>query len=388
MSDLRDLAQSVQHAIDVPPFEKLARRATWRRRRKTAFAAAGVVGIAATIVSLIILPGGAPQPAASPEAEGRALVQGAGAQLETTLMTSPTDWAASWADCTAEPCRYGAVLSRNGQTSYLPVKLQPYVILQVGNEPVAAFGPDPESPESDWPEPSLARLTDRGVVQTRLRFVAPSATFTAAEVLTDKFGVKGLEVINLEDSTLRSLVPASGSGIGFPSAPVRDSTGRWWALTTADNRVIWTDDGTTWQGERLDAANAPGKLAVSPNGRTIAATSLNPFSGNTFVSIATLTVSTNAGRTWRTVGKPDGHSAGPITLDDGSVLLLGQQPDDPDRGLYAVTGRQVRRLNDAPDLTDFTGDDKLLYGLTIEPMTAQVAFSTDHGKTWSNFEPR
>ncbi|GAB3934886.1 hypothetical protein GCM10029976_044470 [Kribbella albertanoniae] len=389
MSDLRDLAQSVQQAIDAPPFDKLARRATRRRRRKTAFATAGVIGIVATIVSLVVLPGGSAEPAASPEEEGRALVQSADAQLQGTLMISENQWAASWADCRGS-CRYGAVLSRNGRSWYLPVKTQPYVLLQVGNEPVAVSGREPMSPAGDRPEQSLARLTNRGLVRTLLRYVAPTQTFATDEVLTDKFGPESLQVLNLKDSTLRPLTTPPMDEILSPSAPVRDKTGRWWTLSGRTRiKVAWTDNrGISWRSEPVDVESSPGNLAVSPNGRTTAATSLTPLTGNTFVSIANLKVSTDAGQSWRLFTKPGGHSAGPVTLDDGTVLLLGQLPGDPTRGLYTVTGRQVQRLNDAPDLTNFTGNSNLLYGLTIEPMTTKVAFSTDRGTTWNYFEPR
>ncbi|TDD52303.1 exo-alpha-sialidase [Kribbella antibiotica] len=403
MSDLKDVARVVQHAIDAPPFEQLTRRATQRRHRRTAGAGSGVVAVLATVVALTVLP--VSQPMVAPEPDARTLVEGADAQVQTTAVAAPEEWAASWASCIAETCKFSAVLNWRGDKVYAPVKSREYTTLQLTGEPAVIFAPATMSPQSFGPDTALLRVTAQGVVQTELRYAPPTQTFTAGEVLTDELDQAGygIQVLNLKDSTLRSLEPPTAQNIASLSAPVQDGNGRLWAISgEVQSKIVWTDDrGKTWRSEPLSTSNRPGKLAVSSDGQTIAATTANAFSSNSVGNISTLKVSTNAGRTWKTTTtERDAHLSGPAVLDDGTVFLAGHKPSDPDalagrqtsdadRRLYTVTAGQIQRVGSTPALLrDITGDGKRLYGIQVEPPSTKVAVSTDHGKTWSAFEPR
>ncbi|MFC9694831.1 hypothetical protein ACFTSF_40160 [Kribbella sp. NPDC056951] len=409
MSDLKDLAFTVQQAVDAPSFDSLGRRATRRRTRRRLSIAAAVSAVVAAVLIIGTLPGGgarkvpiAPQPTVSnSDRDGEALIHDPGANVESFVASDSSHWAAAWSRCPNNECSSAAVLSSNGRKVITPVRPGPWATLLVGKEPIAVYGAHlPATVGDDDPTPGealLLRFADRGAVQTPLRYTAPTRTFEEGELLTDKVMPGEIAVLNLKKSTLRRLdLPNSPDRMSGPQKPVRDDTGRWWFLGgRGPDRILWTDDhGKSWQHELLDAEHSGNWLAVSRNGRTIVATSSSITAGNvTLERLETTKVSTDAGATWRTVsGLPYTVDGKPAALDDGTVLLLGRQPNDVGASLYTISEGQVRTKGTAPQfLWGFASGSEPLYGIAnSQPHGAltQVAHSADHGKTWDYLEPR
>jgi hypothetical protein len=311
-------------------------------------------------------------------------------------MVTAGDWSAAWADCKSTPCRYGAAVSRNGLSLASPSGSLRFTALRVGVEPIAVAGPsgDVLTPtDPTWPKTVLFRYDGRQLIQSVLHYADPTDTFGPDEILTTRLGGNGeLRVLNLQDSTLRKLQP---SGLEDARSPVRDNTGRWWVVTGKSNSgsrgdIAWTDDGgRTWGKALLDPGNPAAEIAVSPNGRTVVASSW--VDGATLEAIGLLRISTDRGAHWTTVAnKPWARGGGPVAFDDGSAVMLGQAISDPSPSLYGISAGRAKLLNGVPDrMDDLAGDGQLLYGIQLESPTAQkVATSTDRGKTWRAFEPR
>lgn len=402
MSDLKDLAWSVQEKVDAVPFEHLERRGVRRRHRRRALVAAAAASV---VVLAAVLPWGsqlngeeppiAPSVAPLPQGSdpgGEALVRSATADISMVKIASPTRWAATWSDCKSW-CTYAAVLSRDGVKATAPVRSMYYNTLQLGDEVMAVAGPEGEKLSADdptWSKSVLFRLTDDGPKQSVLRYVEPSSTFHSGEVLINSIAEGRLVVLNPDESTVR---PLELPGVEMAWTPTRDSTGRWWIVggqlgNTARSDIYWTDDGGKhWNQSLLDPDNPGMALAVSPNGRTIVATSfVEPKE-----QIATMKLSTDRGATWTTVTTPPWvRAAGPVVFDDGTVMMIGKTEADPVDVLHRIVDGQVLPVEGTRDrLYDLETDGSLLYGIANEdPINKRVATSTDRGKTWQFFEPR
>ncbi|WP_405055874.1 glycoside hydrolase [Kribbella sp. NBC_01505] len=408
MSDLKDLAFTVQQSVDVPPFESLTRRATHRRNRRRVSVAATVSAVVAAVLIVGTLSGGssrtlpiAPQPTVSmSDRDGEVLVNNPNSNVESFAATDSTHWAAAWVRCPNNDCASAAVLSSNGRKAYTPVRSGSWATLVADKEPIAVYGPNVPAPVGDDDPPGdglLVRLTDQGPVRTALRYLPPTRTWEEGELVTDKVMPGVLVVLNLKKSTLRRLdLPGSADGSTASRSPIQDSTGRWWFLGgRGPDRMLWTDDrGKSWHHEVLDPNHAGTWLAVSGNGRTVVATSTSAMTGDNWLQrLEMLKVSTDAGASWRTVsGLPYAIDGNAAALDDGTVLLPGQQLDEHRTSLYTISGGQVRAKDSGPQFLDgFAGGPGLLYGVVAaQPAGAmdQVALSTDRGKSWDYLEPR
>ncbi|WP_112246399.1 beta propeller repeat protein [Kribbella monticola] len=393
MSELKELAWTVQESVQPAPFEQLERRGVRRRRRRQVLTGAAAAG-ATVAVLVVLLPLGGNARSQQPPVvkESDPVVLSKTAEVRSVAMATAGDWSASWADCASQPCRYGATVSRHGSKVTGLGGALPFVALRAGDEPIAVAAPSGaalDSADPTWPETVLLRLDG---LRTALHYAKPTADFTTGEILTDRLGGNGeLRVLNLQDSTLRQLRPA---GLDGARSPVRDNTGRWWVVTgksTSGSRsdIAWTDDGgKTWAKALLDPANPGAKIAVSPDGRTVVASSW--VDGATLEAIGLLRMSTDRGAHWTTVAdKPWARGGGPVVFN-GSAVMLGQKLSDPTSSLYGISAGRAKPLNGVPDqLDDLAGDERLLYGIQLERPTAQkVAVSTDQGRTWRTFEPR
>jgi hypothetical protein len=411
MSELKDLSWAVQETVEPPGFEQLERRGVRRRRRRQALTSAGVVGVAALAVLAVLLPFGTkagtekPPVATIPTApsvppvdkDAQKLVNDPAAMIGAARMATPTRWAATWMLCPADDCSFAAVLHRDGQQAYAPVRKQGYVTLQDGDEAIAVAGPTgtPLSQNDKfWADTLLVRWTASGLSKTRLHWAKPTKTFQPGEILTDQFGE--LLVLNPAESTLRKL---EWSADQYASSPVLDSTGRWWLVTgtsgdAPDSWVSWTDNGgKTWEQTLLDPDNGASIVTVSPDGQTVLASSGGD--GSTPEAIVTMKMSTDRGAHWSTVtGAPWGRASGPIAFDDHTATLLGQQdPDSATLSIYTIAEGKATLVTSAPatQLDNLYGDGDLLYSTTASTTGApatKLATSSDHGKTWKFFEPR
>jgi len=422
MSELKDLSWSVQETVEPLPFEQLERRAVRRRRRRHVIVGIGAAAATAAAVLAVLVPldnGGTGEPPIAPGptqsvpsgpsvSPGQAdatkaaeqLVAAPTAEVNWIMMATPANWAAAWVNCGQEPCRYAAVLRRGAARAVAPVRDQPYAVLQAGDEAIAVGGPTGSfslTPDDrSWAQAVMVRLTDRGRVETRLRYAKPTKTFSANEVLTDQL-TDDLVVLNLEDSTIRRLeMPA---GFADRSTPARDETGRWWVLGSEGFRseIGWTDDGgATWTTEVLDLDSKGSTITVSADGRTVLATSWDD--GATLEAIGKVRMSMDAGARWQTVqNAPWARGGGPVAFNDGTALMIGTSTNGLS-AMYAIdSSGEATQVNGLPDgiqdlnhgLQDLSGDGKLLYGPLLEgSKQKKIATSTDRGLTWRQFEPR
>lgn len=419
MRDLAKLSSAVQQNLPAVDFENLVRRG---RRRRTRNRVAVVVGTAAVVAAAALAPGAvldgadsapvdpAISPTAAPTASvnarrkpdpGRAVIDAKNAELRSFAMSAPNQWSATWTTCPAEACGYAGLVTRAGASVVSEVRPTHIHALTVRArasadsrpEPVVVIGPEalPLAPgDPTWARTELLRLTAAGSAGSTLRYAAPTSAIGPDDTVTDLLVAGELAVLNVRESTLRTLrVPADLTG---GRAPVKDGTGRWWILagelsSDASSKVAWTDDGgRTWSRTTLDA-DAPGSaLTVSPDGRTVLATSW--FDGATIEPIAVLRMSRDHGQTWTTVqGHPRYRAGGPIAFDDGTALLLGQNPEiGGGTTLFRIDAEgKIRPVQGAPALQDLGGTGNLVHG-PIDGNT--VAVSTDRGQTWSTFAPR
>lgn len=412
MSELKDLSWAVQESVEPLPFEQLERRGVRRRRRRQALAGAGAAAAATLAVLAVLLPFEAktgtekPPVATVPTAPvsllpsptidraAQALANDKGAMLVATTTITPARWSATWMKCPTEQCNFAAVLSRDGQKAFAPVRKSGYVTLQAGDEAIAVAGPTGtpfSAADRSWSDTLLVRWTADGLSKTKLHWAEPTNSFRSDEILTDQFGE--LLVLNPANSSLRKLEWQADE---YASSPVRDSTGRWWLVKgqsgdSTDSYIAWTDDGgKTWDQTLLDPDNGASYVAVSQDGQTIVASSGGD--GSTPEAIIKLKMSTDRGATWRPVTNlPWGRAGGPVAFDDHTAVLLGQQDSaNPALSLYSIIGGAAKKLDSAPPnlLEGLTGDGRALYSTKVESPTTKVATSPDRGKTWTTFEPR
>ncbi|TCC64355.1 hypothetical protein E0H73_08070 [Kribbella pittospori] len=393
MSELKDLAWSVQEVVEPPVFEQLERRGVRRRHRKQLVVAATVAAAMVAAVLFAVLPSGSSPSPDRPVAPPTAPF--AWNNVASPALVSPTRWAAGWDDCSTPPvCRYAAVVNRDGKKATAPVRSVPYATFRSGDEVIAVSGPEGErlTPgDQSWSRTVLLRSTSRGVVQTALRYAAPTRTIRAGEILTDQILGGRLVVLNPADSTLR---PFEIPGLQTAWSTARDETGRWWVVggvlgeefggtpgSASRSDIYWSDDdGKNWQQALLHPDQPGSTLSVSPDGRTIVAVSANAE------EIATVRMSTDRGAHWATVQTPQwSKGVYPVAFDDGTAVALGQPADHPTPELYTLSDGHARLVNGVPDLlTYLAGDEQLMYGPQDQNGVAtRAAVSTDRGKTWS-----
>ncbi|MFF0344964.1 WD40/YVTN/BNR-like repeat-containing protein [Kribbella sp. NPDC004875] len=322
----------------------------------------------------------APAAAGSP---GTAVVAADRAQVLSMTMVTRNRWAAGWSDCTSGPnCKYAAVIDRDGARATAPEWPVPYATLKSGDEAIAVAPPREGTLTGD--STMMFRLTYDGPVLIRLRYRLSTSTFHTGEILTDRIVPGRIVVVNPEESTVRML-DTRGT-----RSPACDDTGRCWMLTGIGRTdITWTDDGgKTWGTQGLDRHNQLGKLAVSPNGRTVVMTSvLVSDNGET---VAGMRISTDRGATWKTVhNPPPSLNAPPLAFDDGTALMLGGRPNDRPR-LYRVRDGVAKLDRGYPgDLAVLAGDEHLMYGFEVpKRRTTEVVLSEDEGATWTKFAPR
>lgn len=315
---------------------------------------------------------------------GTSVVSSPRAQVLSITMVTRNRWAAGWSDCTSGPtCQYAAVVDRDGARSVAPEWPVPYATLRAGSEAIAIA--PPREGTLTGGATMMYRLTYDGALLTRLRYRLPTTTFQKGELLTDQIVPGRIAVVNVEESSVRML---QSRGTRSPSC---DGSGRCWMLTGIGRTdIIWTDDGgKSWGAKSLDPHNQLGRLAVSPDGRTLLTTAVtvNATGGQV---VAKMQISTDRGANWRTVqSPPPSLSTPPLAFDDGTALMLGGRAGDRPR-LYRVRDGAAKLDGGYPgDLAGLDGDEHLMYGFEIpRRRTTEVVLSTDQGKTWSKFAPR
>ncbi|MGW7684288.1 WD40/YVTN/BNR-like repeat-containing protein [Kribbella sp. NPDC054772] len=321
-----------------------------------------------------------PAAAGSP---GTAVVTADRAQVLSMTMVTRNRWAAGWSDCTSGPnCKYAAVIDRDGARATAPEWPVPYATLKSGDEAIAVAPPREGTLTGD--STMMFRLTYDSPVLTRLRYRLSTSTFHTGEILTDRIVPGRIVVVNPEESTVRML-DTRGT-----RSPVCDATGRCWMLTGIGRTdIIWTDDGgKTWGTHGLDRHNQLGKLAVSPDGRTVVMTSV--LVGDTGETVAGMQISTDRGANWKQVkSPPPSLNAPPLAFDDGTALMLGGRPNDRPR-LYRVRDGVAKLDRGYPgDLAMLSGDEHLMYGFEVpKRRTTEVVLSEDEGASWTKFAPR
>ncbi|WP_329005951.1 hypothetical protein OHA18_21420 [Kribbella sp. NBC_00709] len=322
------------------------------------------------------------EPAAAGPA-GTEVVNAERAQVLSMTMVTRNRWAAGWSDCTTSPnCRYAAVLDRDGARATSPEWPVPYATLQDGTEAIAVAPPREGTLTGDTS--MMFRMTYDGPVLTRLRYRMPTSTFATGEILTDQIVPGRIVVVNPAESSVRML-DTRGT-----RSPVCDTSGRCWMLTGVGRTdILWTDDGgKTWRSQSLDSHNQLGRLAVSPDGKTLVTTSV--VVGDSGQAVAKMRISKDRGATWTDVAHPpQSLNTPPLAFDDGTALMLGGRLNDRPR-LYRVRDAAADLDRGYPgDLADLSGDEHLMYGFEVpKRRTTEVVLSTDEGATWTKFAPR
>jgi hypothetical protein len=316
--------------------------------------------------------------------DGTSVMQSDRAQVQSVTMVTRNRWAAGWSDCTTGPsCRYAAVVDRDGARATAPEWPVPYATLQAGTEAIAV-APPPEGTLTGGAT-LMFRLTYDGPLLSRLRYLLPTSTFQAGEVLSDRIVPGRIVVVNPADSSVRMLETRG------TRSPVCDTTGRCWLLGGVGRTdLLWTDDGgRSWKAKALDSHNQLGKLSVSPDGRTVVTAAVTVGEAGELVSA--IRISTDRGANWTTVQHPPPSlTAPPLALDDGTAVLLGGRPNDQRPHVYRVRDGVATLTSGYPgDLAGLAGDAALMYGYEVpRRRTTEVAFSTDQGVTWTRFAPR
>jgi hypothetical protein len=314
---------------------------------------------------------------------GSTVVNSERAQVSAVTMVTRDRWAAGWSDCTSGPtCRYAAVVDRDGARAVAPEWPVPYATLRSGKEAIAVAPPVEGTLTGS--DTMMFRLTYDGPVLTRLRYELPTSTFEPNEILTDRIVPGSIVVVNPEESTVRKL-DTRGT-----RSPVCDRSGRCWMLSGIGRTILlWTDDrGRTWGSRVIDNRNQLGRIAVSPDGRTVLTTAVKV--GAKGQTVSKVQLSTDRGATWTTVqNPPQTLSASPLAFDDGTALLFGGRAGDRPR-LYRVRDGAAQLDRGYPgDLADLAGDAGLMYGYEVpKRRTTEVVLSTDQGATWTKFAPR
>ena len=388
MSELKELSWEIQETVEPLPFEALERRGNRRRHRRQALVGAGVVAAVALAVLAAVLPLGnvagteKPPAAVAPTVDQAAekLVHDKKSGAFAIAFGTPTRWAALWSSpAPGYTYNYAAVLSRDGIRTTTPVRKNQYFVLRDGDEAIAVSMPTSmKGTDPTWAQSLLVRLTDQGRIEKTLHWAPPTSQFTDADVL-------------LASGTLRALNPETGvlrevkiPGIDNADQPFRDTTGRWWVVAGRNSgvgNIYWTDDyGKTWGHSVISPGRMRGSLAVSPDGKTLVVIpGTKPGAPD---GPLPLRLSTDRGEHWTTVATRDEpYLQSPVAFDNGTGLAL-----------YQGKKRELLRpgagtpLTPPTDLGELHAVGNFVYGMQYNGNHAIT--STDHGKTWTYFEPR
>ncbi|MEV5967243.1 hypothetical protein AB0L70_36075 [Kribbella sp. NPDC051952] len=386
MSELKELSWEVQETVQPLPFEALERRAVRRRHRRQALTGAGVVAAVTIAVLAAVLPlgnviGTEKHPASMPlDQAAEQVIHDKRAGAFGIAYGTPTRWAAVWA--VSQPgytWKSAAVLSRDGVRATAPVRKNPYVVVRDGDEALALSMPTSmKGSDPTWAQSVMVRLTDQGRTEKRLRWAPPTTEFGAGDVLM-AYGT--LRALNPETGVLREVkIP----GIDNAYEPFRDRTGRWWmvaAKSSGVGNIYWTDDsGKTWGHSVISAGRTNGGLGVSPDGKTLVVIpGSKPREPQDMVP---LRLSTDRGEHWTTVATRDSpYLQSPVAFDNGTGLAL-----------YQGKERELLRpgagasFTPPTDLGELRAVGDFVYGMQYGGN--QAITSTNHGKTWTHFEPR
>jgi len=384
MSELKELSWDAQESVQPLPFEDLERRGIRRRHRRQALTGAGVVAAVAVAVLAAVLPlgnvtGTEKPPAASIPVDQAAekLVHDKKSGGAGIAFGTPTRWASVWSS--PQPgytWNYAAVLSRDGVRTTAPVRKNQYVVLRAGDEALAVSMPTSmKGTDPTWAQSVMVRLTDQGRIEKRLRWAPPTSEFADNDVLL-AYGT--LRALNLETGVLREVkVP----GIDNAYEPFRDTTGRWWLVGAKNSglgNIYWTDDhGKTWEHSLIGQGSTGGRLAVSPNGKTMVMLPRGKPRDPVPVRL-----STDRGKHWTTVASRNPpYLSSPVAFDNGTGLAL-----------YQGEKRELLRpgagtpFTPPADLGGLTAVGDFVYSMQYNGDQAMT--STDHGKTWKYFTPR
>jgi hypothetical protein len=393
MSELKELSWEVQEAVRPLPFEEMQRRGLRRRRRRQALAGAGVAAAVALVVLVGVLPFGnltgskEPPPAApttiSVDRAAEKLIRDKKSGAMGIAFATPTRWASVWNSPQPDyTSNQAAVLQRDGVRTTAPVRKNGYSVLKVGEEVLAvSMATSMKGSDPTWSQALMVGLTDQGRVEKKLRWAPPTGEFADSDVLL-AYGT--LRALNPETGTLREVkIP----GVDNATQPYRDSTGRWWVIgakSSGVGKIFWTDDlGKTWDNSVISPGRMGGRLAVSPNGRTLVLIPGDvPGAAGTTEDDVPLRLSTDRGEHWTEVAtRSSTYLSSPVAFDNGTGLALFQGKK---RELLRPGAGQP--FTPPADLGQLIATDDFVYGLQYNGNNTIT--STDRGRTWKYFEPR
>ncbi|GAA2826457.1 WD40/YVTN/BNR-like repeat-containing protein [Kribbella solani] len=391
MSELKELSWEIQETVQPVPFEVLERRGIRRRHRRQALTGAGVVVAVAIAVLAAVLPLrnviGSEKPPAGPPASiqvdptAEKLIGGKKSGAAGIVYATPTRWAAVWVSPGPKYTSLSAaVLVRDGVRATAPVRQNGYGVVRVGDEVLAMSSPTSmKGTDPTWAQSVLVRLTAQGRTEKRMRWAPPTTEFDAGDVL-------------VASSTLRALNPETGvlrevkvPGIDTVYQVDRDNTGRVWLVggkSSGVGNIYWTDDqGKTWNHSVISPGRISGKLAVSPDGKTLLAVpGWKPSAGPR--EPVPIRLSTDGGEHWTTVANRDNtYVSALVAFDNGTGLVL-----------YQGKKRELLRpgagtpLTPPTDLGDLQSLGEFVYGMQYNG--DNVITSTDQGRTWKYFVPQ
>ena len=393
MSELKELAWTVQEGVRPLPFEELQRRGVRRRHRRQVIAGAGIALVALVAVLAVLLPDSTRDKLEPPVAQpdGATVITAADATLEGFAASAGNFWASAWSSCTPTPCRYAARLNIAGLTADSPVSDRPISVMPTANETIAVLGPKTSplsAADPTWKQSFVMQLSDDGRMLRPLQYAAPTSTFTSGEILGQLTGTEEVTVLNTFGMSLRTLLlPAD---LRHPRLPVRGESDvdRWWLIADAPGggtQIAWTEDGgRSWHRHQLANSrptDAVGIVSTSFDGRaTVALTTA--ADGST----RTMERSLDAGRTWQQIADPPARVSGAMPFSDGTTIIIGRRPGDAASTTYVLDPEgRIARGTAAPGVVTLSGYGTYLYGLDS---VSTVALSRDWGMTWDSFEPR
>ncbi|GAA1603736.1 hypothetical protein GCM10009804_70150 [Kribbella hippodromi] len=392
MSELKELSWEIQETVQPLPFEALERRGIRRRHRRQALTGAGVAAAVAIAVLAAVLPLrnviGTEKPPAGPptsiqvDPTAEKLIADKKSGAGAIEFGTPTRWASAWSSPGPNYTYLGAaVLVRDGVRTTAPVRKNGYSVVRVGDEVLALSMPTSmKGTDPTWAQSVMVRLTDQGRDEKKLRWAPPTGEFADGDVL-------------LAAGTLRALNPESGvlrevkiPGIDNVYQTYRDNTGRWWLVggrNSGVGNIYWTDDhGKTWDHSVISPGRMGGKLAVSPDGKTLLVIPGSKPSARHSDEPVPLRLSTDRGEHWTIVAERDTtYVSALVAFDNGTGLVL-----------YQGKKRELLRpgigapLTPPTDLGGLEALGEFVYGMQYNGDNAIT--STDHGKTWKYFVPR
>ncbi len=391
MSELKELAWTVQEGVRPLPFEELQRRGVRRRHRRQALTGAGIALAAAIAVLAVLLPDGSRDnlepPVATPN--GATVITAADATLEGFAASAGNFWASAWSSCSPAPCRYAARVNLAGLTADSPVSDRPLSVMPNANEAIAVLPPKASplsATDPTWKQSFVMQLSDTGRMLRPLQYAAPTSIFTTGEILGQLTGTEEVTVLNTFEMSLRTLrLPGD---LRHPHPPVRgvSDVDRWWLIADAPgggSQVAWTENGgRSWHRHKLASSlPADGTSTVSFDGQATVVLS-TAADGST----RTMERSLDAGRTWQQIADPPARSAARCRSATGPRSSSADGPATPaPRRTCSTPTAGSPEVKAAPGVVALSGYGTYLYGLDS---VSTVALSRDWGTTWDSFEPR